>query len=239
MGFFSERTRVKVDAIQGVVRISVRSDETSVEEFIFPFEECDHMFEAVGAGLNFSSRNFKIIFKPSKVFVQFRENALKRKIFNFNAGEFQLLCVQFANERLKVEKLDPSQRSTILDTCDDIMSLSISLNKHFDKLFKEVRVASQLPFDLEPYLKSIDSRLGNIEKTLKEKGIQVTTSQVLQRRDDSAFDMDDEFFIPETFKDDFEGKIQTQKSAERSSTETASEALKKLKNRNNKKGDKK
>ena len=46
--------------------------------------------------------------------------------------------------------------------------------------------------------------------------------------------MDDEFFIPDKFKDDFAGKINTQKTEEASSTETATEALKRLKNRNKK-----
>ena len=229
MSFFSEKTRVKVDAQQGIVRISVRADEKSVEQFVFPFEEVDSMFGAVSAGLNFSSKNFKIIFKSNKIFVQFRENAFKVKIFNFNPSELQVLCSQFANERLKVEKLDPNERATILDTCDDIMSLSISLNKHFDKLFKEVRVASQLGFDLEPYMKSIDTRLGNIEQTLKEKGIQVSVTQApsgnYRGRDDGKFGMDDEMFIPDSFREDFDGKINTQKPAEQSSAENAAEAL--------------
>jgi len=235
MSFFSEKTRVKVDAKQGIVRISIRSDEKSVEQFIFPFEEVDSMFEAVNVGLNFSSKNFKIIFKPKKIFVQFRENAFKIKIFNFNLSEIQVLCSQFANERLKVEQLDPNERATILDTCDDIMSLSISLNKHFDNLFQEVRVASQLGFDLEPYMKSIDMRLGNIEKTLKEKGIQGSITPN-QHKDDIRFSMDNELFIPDSFKEDFDGKINTQTTAEQSSTESATEALKRLRNR--KKGDK-
>jgi hypothetical protein len=238
MGYFSEKTRVRIDAKQGIVRISIRADETSVEEFVYPFEETDNFIEAIRAGLNFSSKYFKSIFKQQKIFLQFRENAFKVKIFNFNQSELQMFCAQFASERIKIEKLDPKERATVVDICDDIMSLSVSLNKHFENLFKEVRVASQLPFDLEPYLQSIDNRLESIEKTLKDKGINVTVQQTgtapLSSRSSDRFSMDDEYFIPDNFKEDFEGKINTQKTEEASSTESAAEALKKLKNRNKK-----
>ena len=115
------------------------------------------------------------------------------------------------------------------------MSLSVSLNKHFDKLFKEVRIASQLGFDLEPYMKSIDSRLGNIEKVLTEKGIQVVNQSSHSSRIDTRFSMDDEMYIPDSFRDDFDGKINKEETSTQSSTESAADALRRLRNKNKEK----
>jgi len=227
MSFFSEKTRVRVDARQGLVRISVRSDESSVDEFVFPFEECDSLFEAASAVLDFSSKNFKLRFGGRKIFLQFRENSLKRKIYNLQSVEFQMLCTQFASERIKVEKLDPGERSIISETCDDIMSLSVNLNRHFENLFKEVRLVGKPSFDLETLLKSIDGRLMTIEQTLREGGVSMTSSVPSPQ----GFSMDDDLFIPHSFREDFDGNLNVEQTQTESSSDSAAEALKKLRSK--------
>ena len=229
MSFFSEKTRVRVDARQGLVRISVRSDESSVDEFVFPFDECDSLFEAAAAGLDFSSKNFKLRFGGKKIFLQFRENSLKRKIYNLQPVEFQMLRTQFASERIKVEKLDPTERSIISETCDDIMSLSVNLNRHFENLFKEVRLVGKPSFDLETLLRSIDGRLLTIEQTLREGGGRVSMSSSAPATD--SFARDDELFIPGSFREDFDGKLNVEQTQTESSSDSAAEALKKLRSK--------
>jgi hypothetical protein len=225
MSFFAEKTRVRVDARQGLVRISVRSDESSVDEFVFPFDECDSLFEAAAAALDFSSKNFKLRFGGKKIFLQFRENSLKRKIYNLQPVEFQMLCAQFASERIKVEKLDPSERSIISETCDDIMSLSVNLNRHFEKLFREVRLVGKPTFDLEALLRSIDGRLLTIEQVLRDGGMTSSAPGA------QSFAMDDELFIPESFREDFDGNLNVEQTQTESSSDSAAEALKKLRSR--------
>ena len=226
MGFFAERTRVKIDD-NGLVRLSIRTDETSIDEFVFSYSEFEAVREASDNDMDIRSSNIRVKRIPNGYSIQLRENTFKRKIFDFSISEYQVMMNQYRSCQTLFEKAGGMDQVGVIDPIDDLKDLSVKLEHSFERLYEEIKNASakRIDFDLERMLKSIDTKLTSILETtqnLKIVSHPSSQSSVAQPH------LDDEMFIPSRFDDSLQGSVLKASEVSEGTTDDAAQALKKL-----------
>jgi len=238
MGYFPERTRVRIDE-QGLVRISIRADQTSVDEYVFSYAELDAVQEAYEYSMDIRSSNIRVKKIPKGYSVQIKEGPFKRRIYDFSTPEFQMMMNQFLSQRIHFEKMGGMSKIGVVDPVDDLKTLSVKLESSFERLYEEIKITgnkSGVNFDLENVLTSINDKLNAILDATKN--INITTVQGQDVSKNTSIPESDDFFIPSTFEgESFRGKVTNSPTTSTESTDSASEALKEL--RKSKKGVKK
>ena len=235
MGFFAERTRVKIDG-NGLVRLSIRADQTSVDEFVFSYSEFEAVREAFENEMNIWSSNIRVKRITKGYSVQLRENTFKRKIYDFSISEFQIMMNQYRSCQTVFEKSGGMDQVGVIDPVDDIKDLSIKLEHSFERLYEEIQTAAsakRIDFDLERVVKSIDSKLTSILETTQNLKLgQVASPPPMNI---PSADLDDEMFIPAKFNDTLQGSVVNEPEiSEGTTADDAAEALKKLRKRGKK-----
>ena len=229
MGYFSERTRVKVDD-QGLVRVSVRADQTSVDEYVFAYAEFEVVREAYENSMDVRSSNIRVKRISKGYSIQIKDGAFRRKIYDFAISEYQLLMAQYASASILFEKSGGMSQIGVLEPVDDIKTLSLKLEHSFERLYEEVQKAGSkkgVDFDLKGVLNSIDQKLNSILEATQN--IKITTVQGGQNVTENTREIEDDFFIPSSFEgESFKGKVTKSSTTSADSTDSAAEALRKL-----------
>ena len=231
MGYFAERTRIKIDE-QGLVRLSVRADESCVDEYVFSYSEFEAVREAYEHEMDIRSSNIRVKRIPNGYSVQLKEGVFKRKIYDFTVPEFSMLMAQYGSKQLMFEKAGGMSQVATLHPIDDLKTLSVKLEHSFEPLYEEVKNAGSrkgVDFDLEGILRSIDSKLNAIlENTQNIRLTGVSNNETTN----TSFD---ELFIPSSFEGEtFTGKVNRASEVSEGSTDSAAEALRKLRQRGKK-----
>lgn len=229
MGYFAERTRIKIDE-QGLVRLSVRADESCVDEYVFSYSEFEAVREAYEHEMDIRSSNIRVKRIPNGYSIQLKEGVFKRKIYDFTVPEFSMLMAQYGSKQLVFEKEGGMSRVGMIDPVDDLKTLSVKLEHSFERLYEEVKNAGSrkgVDFDLEGILRSIDSKLNAILENTQN--IKLTGVSNNDTTNTSFYDAEDELFIPSSFEGDtFAGKVNRVSEVSEGSTDSAAEALRKL-----------
>ena len=235
MGYFSERTRVKIDD-QGLVRLSIRADQTSVDEYVFSYAEFESVKEAYDHEMDIRSSNIRVKRIARGYSIQVKEGAFKRKIYDFNISEYQMMMAQYASSRIVFEKTGGMSNIGVLEPIDDLKTLSIKLEHSFERLYEEVQKAGSkkgVDFDLKSVLQSIDNKLNSILEATQN--IKITTVQGGSNVTKNTREIEDDFFIPSNFEgESFTGKVTKSSTTSSDSTDSATEALRKLRGKKNK-----
>jgi|SRR6056300_174606 small nuclear ribonucleoprotein (snRNP)-like protein len=238
MGYFAERTRIKIDE-QGLVRLSVRADESCVDEYVFSYSEFEAVREAYEYEMDIRSSNIRVKRIPNGYSVQLKEGVFKRKIYDFTVPEFSMLMAQYGSKQLMFEKEGGMSQVGTIDPVDDLKTLSVKLEHSFERLYEEVKNAGArkgVDFDLEGILRSIDSKLNAIlENTQNIKITGAINNDTTNTVSTSFYDEEDELFIPSSFEGEtFTGKVNRTSEVSEGSTDSAAEALRKLRQRGKK-----
>ena len=234
---FTDSHRVKIDHQQGLVRLSIKSNDQSVDEFMIPVSEFDELYESVSERLNYSSENLKLKYLDRHILFQIRESIAKRRIFKFTETRMLRMMSEFASEKLMYLNWLETEGKGYESTSAGIFSLggrdcvaaplALNLSKKVDHLIEVCHSINSGLSSLHHMTKLMYERMGEME--INQNIIQGGNTEIKREEfADIGFEIDEEesHFIPDDLNKDFDGTLI---SLSESASEDVSDAAKALK----------
>tara|TARA_B100000674_G_C37730794_1_gene864218 strand:- start:196 stop:903 length:708 start_codon:yes stop_codon:yes gene_type:complete len=229
--FFDESSRLRINYEKGLVRLSIKASDYSVDEFTIPYSDFDAFYEYASSGGNYDSDNIKIKWSGRSAIVQIRESIYKRRIFKLSESKINKILSQFGAEKIGyIDWLsENTDRATEL-TSDFIFksatvdSEELLLIRSLDeKLDKVIDICINLGLSME----KIFAKLKELEQ--KKQNVVIDSSNVQIKSTDGILLSDDnEHFIPNDLNVNFKGTMSSETTSSDETATDAVEALKKL-----------
>ena len=237
--FFSETSRVRIDHENGLVRLSLKSSDYSVDEFMIPFSEFDAFYDCATVKEDFVSDDIRIKWLSTNAILQLRESKSKRRIFKFSDSKINRILSEYAAEKIMYldwlsKNKDLAHELTgemlyreeeiISHDNEEVLRMMKMLDEKMDmvlniclKLHESVNSLSGSIKDMEIKSASLHNKLIITEETVtKAKG------------DDLFLPKEESHFIPNDLNINFEGTVTSQSTSSEDGASDAAEALKKL-----------
>ena len=241
--FFSDNSRVSINSEQGIVRLSIKSSDYSVDEFTIPFSEFDSFADSAQQKQDFSSDNIKIKWLARDAILQIRESRYKRRIFKFSEVKIGRIVSAYLSEKITYLDYLSKNKGTVHEFTEEYLYDSDALMN----IGKEIkRQNEQMSKDLENKIDQLLNICMNLSTTCikLDKGIQGLSEKISEIEfnnfeqvviqsgesvDDGLFISDDqEQFIPSDINVDFSGSMSAQSTETSDNAMDAVNALKKL-----------
>ena len=232
--FFDETSRLRIDYETGLVRLSIKASDYSVDEFIIPYSNFDAFYEYASEGGNYDSDNIKIKWTNRSAIVQIRESIYKRRIFKLSEPKINRILAQFGAEKIGyIDWLNENSNTAQEITNDFIFktatvdSEELLLIRSLDeKLDKVIDICINLGLSME----KIFAKLKELEQ--KKQNVVIDSSNVQMKSTDGILLSDDnEHFIPNDLNVNFKGTMSSETTSSDETATDAVEALKKLRGR--------
>ena len=240
--FFDESSRLKIDNEKGLVRLSIKSSDYSVDEFIIPFSTFDAFYDKATSKENYESEFIKIKWMFREAIIQIRESKYKRRIFKFSEVRINKILSQFGS--VKVVYLNWLSSKEIkahevtedyLNDQEDLDFSSVQMDESTNegdvlskKLEEKIDKVIDICIQLGESVGALSSRVKELEH--KIENVVITSSNAsTQQTDDISFPFsDDEHFIPNDLNINFKGTMTSEATSSEDNASDAAAALKKL-----------
>lgn len=232
--FFDETSRLRIDYETGLVRLSIKASDYSVDEFIIPYSNFDSFYEYASEGSNYDSDNIKIKWINRSAIVQIRESIYKRRIFKLSEPKINRILSQFGAEKIGYIDWLNDNANTAQEITNEFIfktatvdSEELLLIRSLDeKLDKVIDICINLGLSME----KIFAKLKELEQ--KKQNVVIDSSNVQMKSKDSiSLSDDNEHFIPNDLNVNFKGTMSSETTSSDETATDAVEALKKLRGR--------
>jgi len=241
--FFSDSSRVSINKEKGLVRLSIKSSDYAVDEFIIPFSDFDSFSDSVQSKTNFSSDVIKLKWLVRDAILQVKESRYKRRIFKFSESKINGIISSYLSEKILYLDYLSKNDGVVHEFTDEYIyeenekdkeqdiqirqndQMAKDLEKKMDQLIGICISLSETCVGLDKGLQDLNKRMNSIESK--------TSSQVViqgsQTSDDGLLiSENEETFIPSDINVNFTGSMSAESTTTGESALGAVEALKKL-----------
>lgn len=243
--FFDDSSRIKIDYYKGLVRLSLKSSDYSVDEFTIPFSEFDSFYDKATDHKDFESHFIKIKWMAREAIIQIRESKYKRRIFKLSEVRINKILSQFGAQKVSyLNWLTKNNYKAHELTKEYLYKEEEEENKGEGEKNKEDKgevLAKKLEEKIDTVIGiciKLSESVGHLSTKIKElehktQNVVITSSSVLSPKiDEIDFSFkDDEHFIPSDINTDFKGTMTSESISSEDSVMDAAEALKKLRRR--------
>jgi len=230
--FFDENSRLKIDYEQGLVRLSLKSSDYSVDEFTISFSDFDSFYESATSHKDYESDNIKIKWLSRDAIVQIRESVYKRRIFKFSEPKINRILSQFGAEKIGYMHWLSTNETKAHEVTDEYIYKKEDSDENDNKgeilarkLENKIDKVIDICIQLSESVSNLSTKMKDLER--KTQNVVTTSSSVSNQESDFSFG-DDEHFIPSDLNVNLKGTMTSESTSSDESAMDAAEALKKL-----------
>ena len=157
---------------QGIVRLSIKSSDYSVDEFTIPFSEFDSFADSAQQKQDFSSDNIKIKWLLGMLFFKSENQDTKEEFFKFSEVKIGRIVSAYLSEKITYLDYLSKNKGTVHEFTEEYLYDSDALMN----MGKEIkRQNEQMSKDLENKIDQLLNICMNLSTTCikLDKGIQV------------------------------------------------------------------
>lgn len=232
--FFDDSSRIKIDYEKGLVRLSIKSSDYSVDEFTIPFSEFDSFYDKATSKKDYESNSIKIKWMSREAIVQVRESMYKRRIFKLSEVKINKILSQFGSQKVIYLNWLSSNGLKAHEVTEEYIYRDENHHQEErgDALAKKLEDKIDKVIDICIQLSESVSHLSTKMKELEHKtqNVVISSSSVSSQQSiESDFSFDDnEHFIPSDLNVNLKGTMTSEATSSEDSAMDAAEALKRL-----------